>query len=102
MKWHKSIRKTSKAYVQLMFDKKQESTPLHAGQEPASQSLPSSVHIQRISPSDEPERHPGSDWTRFVLISDTHSRIGYQIPDGDVLIHAGDLTKWGTVESLKV
>ncbi|KIY62351.1 Metallo-dependent phosphatase [Cylindrobasidium torrendii FP15055 ss-10] len=39
--------------------------------------------------------HPGNGWTRFVCISDTHSRNTYIIPDGDVLIHAGDLTGYG-------
>ncbi|TIB88311.1 Metallo-dependent phosphatase [Wallemia mellicola] len=29
--------------------------------------------------------------TRFILISDTHNRT-FHIPDGDILIHAGDLT----------
>ena len=37
--------------------------------------------------------------TRFVCISDTHNRtdrLEYPIPDGDVLIHAGDFTSCGT------
>lgn len=38
--------------------------------------------------------HPGSNWTRFVCISDTHSRV-FSIPAGDVLLHAGDLSSWG-------
>ncbi|KAK0228154.1 Metallo-dependent phosphatase-like protein [Armillaria fumosa] len=42
---------------------------------------------------------PGEDWTRFVCISDTHSNE-YPLPDGDVLLHAGDLTMWGTVKEL--
>ncbi|KAF8630355.1 hypothetical protein AX15_002922 [Amanita polypyramis BW_CC] len=37
---------------------------------------------------------PENGWTRFVCISDTHSDI-YQIPVGDVLLHAGDLSSWG-------
>jgi len=36
---------------------------------------------------------------RFVCISDTHARMeqhpGYVIPDGDVLLHAGDFTDIG-------
>lgn len=37
--------------------------------------------------------HPGKgEWTRFVCISDTHSRIIPQVPDGDVFLHAGDLS----------
>ncbi|KAH9947182.1 Metallo-dependent phosphatase-like protein [Amylocystis lapponica] len=38
---------------------------------------------------------PSSAWTRFVCISDTHSRT-LRVPDGDVLIHSGDLTSAGT------
>ena len=45
--------------------------------------------------------HPGQDWTRFVCISDTHSKT-FPLPDGDVLIHSGDLCSWGTVKQLKV
>lgn len=32
---------------------------------------------------------------RLVLLSDTHLRKGLKVPDGDVLIHAGDLTEAG-------
>lgn len=38
--------------------------------------------------------HPGHGWTRFVCISDTHSRF-QELPYGNVLIHAGDLSSWG-------
>ncbi|KAG6897840.1 hypothetical protein C0992_010328 [Termitomyces sp. T32_za158] len=41
-----------------------------------------------------PPPHPGSGWTRFVCISDTHSRP-FPVPDGDVLLHSGDLSSWG-------
>lgn len=33
---------------------------------------------------------------RVVCISDTHSKIPVEVPDGDVLVHAGDLTDSGT------
>lgn len=33
--------------------------------------------------------------TRFVCLSDTHLRHGFAVPDGDVLIHAGDGTHTG-------
>lgn len=39
--------------------------------------------------------------TRFVLLSDTHTRT-FKVPDGDVLIHSGDLTVTGTIEQLKM
>ena len=44
--------------------------------------------------------HPGSSWTRFVCISDTHSRQ-FPVPPGDVLLHAGDLSSWGYLEQLE-
>ncbi|KAL0947319.1 hypothetical protein HGRIS_013438 [Hohenbuehelia grisea] len=50
--------------------------------------------IQRVPP------HPGPGWTRFVCISDTHSRR-FAVPPGDVLLHAGDLSSWGLVSQLK-
>ncbi|OCH93804.1 Metallo-dependent phosphatase [Obba rivulosa] len=40
-------------------------------------------------------------WTRFVCVSDTHSRI-FPVPPGDVLLHAGDLSSWGTLAQLQV
>ncbi|KAH8029697.1 hypothetical protein HPB51_002719 [Rhipicephalus microplus] len=43
------------------------------------------------------------DAVRFVCISDTHSaieRMRYPIPDGDVLLHAGDFTKRGLAEEV--
>lgn len=30
-------------------------------------------------------------YTRFVLVSDTHTRT-FPVPPGDILLHAGDLT----------
>ncbi|KAI0282166.1 Metallo-dependent phosphatase-like protein [Russula aff. rugulosa BPL654] len=45
--------------------------------------------------------HPGQGWTRFVCISDTHSKT-FPLPEGDVLIHAGDLCSWGAVAQLQV
>lgn len=49
---------------------------------------------------DEPIR---DDAVRFVCISDTHSaieRMRHPIPDGDVLIHAGDFTRRGYTEEV--
>jgi len=38
---------------------------------------------------------------RIVALADTHSRHHQlKVPDGDVLIHAGDLTQMGTLEQL--
>jgi predicted phosphohydrolase len=37
--------------------------------------------------------------TRFVCLSDTHSKHSkIEVPDGDVLIHAGDFCHFGTPE----
>jgi hypothetical protein len=45
--------------------------------------------------------HPGCGWTRFVCLSDTHSRQ-FEVPPGDVLLHAGDLSSYGHYEQLNV
>ena len=42
-------------------------------------------------PKNIPSRPTEPGWTRFICISDTHCQI-FPIPEGDVLIHAGDLT----------
>ncbi len=34
--------------------------------------------------------------TRIVCISDTHSNGEFNLPNGDILIHAGDLTRKGS------
>ena len=38
-----------------------------------------------------PERPKDGTWTRFICVSDTHCQI-FPIPDGDVFLHAGDLS----------
>ncbi|KAG6360064.1 hypothetical protein INS49_011120 [Diaporthe citri] len=45
-------------------------------------------------------RRPISDPVTVVCVSDTHNSQA-ELPDGDVLIHAGDLTKNGTLEELQ-
>lgn len=47
-----------------------------------------------------PPRRPG--FVRFVCISDTHKRHGdlVDLPEGDVLLHAGDFTLAGTVSQV--
>ncbi|KAF8217708.1 Metallo-dependent phosphatase-like protein [Mycena galopus ATCC 62051] len=42
----------------------------------------------------------GGNWTRFVLLSDTHTKR-CEVPDGDVLLHSGDLTQRGRLDELK-
>lgn len=58
--------------------------------------------VRRVTPlpADTPVR---DDAVRFVCISDTHSvieRMHHAIPDGDVLLHAGDFTRKGRVEEV--
>ena len=41
---------------------------------------------------------------RFVVVSDTHNRqesTPINVPDGDVLLHCGDLTQLGRSEEFK-
>lgn len=51
------------------------------------------VHLEYDSTSLPPV--PSPEWTRFVCISHTHSRM-ISVPPGDVLLHSGDLTAMGT------
>lgn len=43
------------------------------------------------------------DTLRFVVISDTHARIGtdFSLPEGDILIHCGDFSMKGSTEELR-
>jgi Icc-related predicted phosphoesterase len=52
------------------------------------------------SPSSSPAKPPSSRRTRFVCISDTHN-CTVKLPEGDVLIHAGDLTNKGSYTELE-
>ena len=57
------------------------------------------VHL-RYEYRKEPPKPSQGEWTRFVCISDTHSRV-CPVPDGDVLLHSGDLTNTGEVDEMK-
>ena len=60
--------------------------------------LESSQVVKVLKPHDAGNPKPPGH-TRFVCISDTHNRtdkIGHAIPDGDILIHAGDFTNFGS------
>ncbi|KAG7235825.1 hypothetical protein INR49_002124, partial [Caranx melampygus] len=60
---------------------------------------PPHVHMVDPMPHDTP-KPPG--YTRFVCISDTHSRTdAIQMPYGDVFIHAGDFTELGLPSEVK-
>jgi hypothetical protein len=56
------------------------------------------VHLE-YDPTDPPQR-PEVPATRFVCLSDTHSR-SFVVPPGDVLLHGGDLTSTGTIEDFE-
>ncbi|KAJ7888634.1 Metallo-dependent phosphatase-like protein [Mycena olivaceomarginata] len=47
-----------------------------------------------------PNRRRAKLGARFVLISDTHGKT-FPVPDGDVLLHSGDLTRSGTLSDLR-
>jgi len=70
---------------------------------PMSDTLESETAKVYLKPSNVP-KHPGDGWTRFVCISDTHDEC-FDVPPGDVLLHAGDLSHYGrpetTIEWLK-
>ncbi|KAG8953355.1 hypothetical protein FRC00_006382 [Tulasnella sp. 408] len=49
---------------------------------------------------DFPPPKPGPEWTRFVCISDSHGQR-FRVPQGDVLLHAGDLTRRGKISEIR-
>ncbi|TRM64704.1 Metallo-dependent phosphatase-like protein [Schizophyllum amplum] len=59
------------------------------------------VVYTEYDPSEALPPKPGDDWTRFVCISDTHNRT-FPVPDGDVLLHSGDLTDVGRLSDFQV
>ncbi len=69
-------------------------------------SLPPSVSLWltlalRVDPISYDSPKP-SGHTRFVCVSDTHSRTdGIQMPYGDVLLHTGDFTELGLPSEVK-
>lgn len=51
-----------------------------------------------------PTKEPSDNRVRFVCMSDTHSLIhdiSFDLPDGDVFIHAGNFTKGGDIEEVR-
>ena len=65
-----------------------------------SASTRSTPHQSR--PHDIQTSERAAEKVRFICVSDTHSTSGWDsgIPDGDVLIHSGDLTRSGTAAQL--
>ncbi|KLO10407.1 Metallo-dependent phosphatase [Schizopora paradoxa] len=60
--------------------------------------MPAVIHTSYDIENPPPRLDPS--WTRFVCISDTHSTIT-AVPPGDVLLHGGDLSSWGTYKQLR-
>ncbi|KAJ6532768.1 Metallo-dependent phosphatase-like protein [Mycena vulgaris] len=58
------------------------------------------VQLEYSIPLPKPESTGSRVWTRFVLLSDTHAQT-FPVPDGDVLLHSGDLTRRGTFRDLR-
>ncbi|PFH46953.1 hypothetical protein AMATHDRAFT_68646 [Amanita thiersii Skay4041] len=56
------------------------------------------VHLEYQYGSELPK--PSAAWTRFVCLSDTHNKY-CPVPNGDVLLHSGDLTGKGRVPEFK-
>ena len=54
----------------------------------------------------DPEMPISKNKIRFVCISDTHTHLEksqrLKIPDGDVLLHAGDFTVYGTPDEVQI
>lgn len=44
---------------------------------------------------------PSQPLVRVVCISDTHNHIVEDVPEGDILVHAGDMTNGGSVEEIQ-
>lgn len=59
-------------------------------------------HVYSDYPPELPPERPAEGYTRFVCVSDTHSRVFSAVPPGDVLLHAGDLSRCGSPEDVQV
>ncbi|GAB1609370.1 metallophosphoesterase domain-containing protein 1-like [Argonauta hians] len=62
------------------------------------------LKIEKINPESLIHAREPDKYLRFVCISDTHSNIESRpdfVPEGDVLIHAGDFTKCGRLEEVR-
>ncbi|KAJ7255352.1 Metallo-dependent phosphatase-like protein [Mycena rebaudengoi] len=71
---------------------------------PGPRRIVSLTSIVQLEYSPHPLPKPFStaqEWTRFVIISDNHAHT-FPVPDGDVLLHCGDLTSRGTHRDLRL
>lgn len=60
----------------------------------------SATAIFRLRSVSVPAQKPKEDAVEVVCISDTHN-LQPTLPPGDILVHAGDLTEWGTFEEMQ-
>ncbi|KAI0068635.1 Metallo-dependent phosphatase [Artomyces pyxidatus] len=63
--------------------------------------MPGAVIHSAYDLSAVPPKPTTGNWARFVCISDTHEHV-FPVPDGDVLLHSGDLTSTGTLGGTKI
>jgi predicted MPP superfamily phosphohydrolase len=57
--------------------------------------------IKNLFSSFSPQSASAKISTRIVCISDTHANYDFILPDGDILIHAGDLSNTGKHEEME-
>ncbi|KAI8987374.1 Metallo-dependent phosphatase-like protein [Mycotypha africana] len=62
--------------------------------------IPSSSSVNTLDNYFKPKNNmtTNNSKIRFVCISDTHGKINFSIPKGDILIHSGDLTKKSSLD----
>lgn len=61
--------------------------------------------VEVVTPLDPGAVPISPDKVRFVCLSDTHNRtndLQYPVPEGDVLLHAGDFTSKGSLHEAKI
>ncbi len=60
--------------------------------------------VEKVSPLNPYKSPLQANHVRFVCVSDTHSRTNWpqmkNMPDGDVLLHAGDFTMHGLTSEI--
>jgi len=68
--------------------------PIVYPSEPNILKTPTEIVYVDYDPAILPPKPAEEGWTRFVCVSDTHTHA-FPVPDGDVLLHGGDLTNTG-------
>ncbi|THH10299.1 hypothetical protein EW146_g8415 [Bondarzewia mesenterica] len=68
---------------------------------PATLTTPTAIVHSTYDLASPPPKPDSGNWTRFVCLSDTHQHV-FPVPDGDVLLHSGDLTGTGARDGIKI